>query len=59
MIPKSQGATTMKQLQPIVNLSAAYKVCAVEVTDRMMRSFEAHGVWHEWQEGVRRGKGPR
>ena len=59
MIPKSQGATTMKQLRPIVNLSSAYKVCAVEVTDRMMRNFEAYGVWHESQEGARRGRGTR
>ena len=59
MVPKSQGATTMKQLRPIVNLSSAYKVCAVEVTDRMMRNFEAYGVWHESQEGARRGRGTR
>ena len=59
MIPKSQGATTMKQLRPIVNLSSTYKVCAVEVTDRMMRNFDAYGVWHESQEGARRGRGTR
>ena len=59
MIPKTPGATSMKQLRPIANLSTAYKVVAAEITDRLMRTFEEFEVWHDSQEGARRGRGTR
>jgi len=59
MIPKTAGATNMKQLRPIANLLTAYKVAAAEITDRLMRNFEEYEVWHDSQEGARRGRGTR
>ena len=59
MIPKTTGATNMQQLRPIANLLTAYKVVAAEITDRLMRTFEEYEVWHDSQEGARRGRGTR
>jgi len=49
----------MQQLRPIANLLTAYKVAAAEITDRLMRTFEEYEVWHDSQEGARRGRGTR
>ena len=59
MIPKDVGAMTMQQFRPITNLSSSYKLCSAEVADRMARTFEEFGVWHDSQEGARRQRNTR
>jgi len=59
LIPKTANATTMKKFRPITNLSSAYKLCSAEVNERMTRTFEEYGVWHDSQEGYRRGRSTR
>jgi hypothetical protein len=59
LIPKTADAMTMKKFRPIANLSTSYKLCAAEVAERMSRSFEEFGVWHDCQEGGRRGRSTR
>ncbi len=54
LIPKSSDAMTIKKFRPIANLSTGYKLCAAKVAERMTRMFE-YGVWHDSQEGARRG----
>jgi len=56
LIPKSADAMTMKKFRPIANLSTGYKLCAAEVAERTSRTFEEYGVWHDSQEGARRGR---
>jgi len=59
LIPKTQGASTMKNFRPIANLLTSYKVCTAELTNRMARAFEEYGVWHGSQEGARRSRNTR
>ncbi len=50
LIPKAADATTMKKYRPITNISTGYKLCATEVADRMARTMEEYGAWHDSQE---------
>ena len=59
LLPKTEDAQTMRQFRPITNLSTSYKLCAVEVTDRLDRACEEFGVRHGSQEGARRGRNTR
>ncbi len=49
-------AMGLKKFRPIGNLSTGYKLCAAEVAERMSRTFEEYGVWHDFQEGAMRGR---
>ncbi len=56
LIPMTADAMTMKKFKPIANLSTSYKLCVAEIAERFSRSFEEVGVWHDCQEGGRRGR---
>ncbi len=59
LIPKTADAMTMKKFRPIANLFTCYKLCAAEIAERLLRSFQEVGVWHYCQEGGRRGRSTR
>ncbi len=49
----------MKKFRPISNISTGYKLCAIEVADRMTRTLEEYGEWHDSQERGRSGRGTK
>ena len=57
LIPKVPGAMTMDKLRPIANLATGYKMLTSIINDRLVRDFEARGIWHPSQEGARRSRG--